>query len=458
MSKELCFVLMPFGKKPDAAGRLIDFNAVYEQVIRPAIEEAGLEPLRADEEEGGGLIHTPMFERLVLCSYAVADLTTANANVFYELGVRHAARPGATILLHGGTSRLPFDVQPLRALPYDLDAHGQPANAAALSASLAARLRLARESAHGKDSPLYQLLNDYPDIQHEKTDVFRRQVDRDRQRRDLLGKARRAGDAAAMAAVERELEPLHEAGAAVLTDLLLSYRDARAWAAMVSLAGRMPGPLAETVLVQEQLALALNRLAGVERQDGKPTVAAEHSARAEETLQELIDRRGPSSETYGILGRVYKDRWDAAVRAGDPLAATGHLEMAIDAYRRGFEADWRDAYPGVNAVTLMTIHGEQDEERDRLLPVVRYAVERRVARGKPDYWDRATLLELAVIGHDEKAAKSALGKALPLVRAPWEPETTAANVGFIRAAQESRGLPTGWVGEVQEVLLKKAKG
>ena len=90
MTRPLCFVLMPFGKKPDDAGQLVDFDAVYRELIAPAIEEAGLEPIRADEELTGGIIHKPMFERLILCEYAVADLTTANANVFYELGVRHA--------------------------------------------------------------------------------------------------------------------------------------------------------------------------------------------------------------------------------------------------------------------------------------------------------------------------------------------------------------------------------
>ena len=82
--KPLCFVLMPFGKKPHASGMLIDFDAVYSELIRPAIEAADLEPIRADEEVAGGIIHKPMFERLILCEYAVADLTTANANVFYE--------------------------------------------------------------------------------------------------------------------------------------------------------------------------------------------------------------------------------------------------------------------------------------------------------------------------------------------------------------------------------------
>ena len=77
----LCFVLMPFGQKPDASGATVDFDAVYRDFIAPAIEAAGMKPIRADQEMSGGIIHTPMFERLLLCEYAVADLTTANANV-----------------------------------------------------------------------------------------------------------------------------------------------------------------------------------------------------------------------------------------------------------------------------------------------------------------------------------------------------------------------------------------
>src|SRR5918999_5597120 len=122
MTHPLCFVLMPFGQKPSPSGRLIDFDAVYQELIAPAIAAAKLEPLRADEEMTGGIIHKPMFERLILCEYAVADLTTANANVFYELGLRHAVRPWSTVLLFAGTGRLPFDVQLLRTIHYKLGA------------------------------------------------------------------------------------------------------------------------------------------------------------------------------------------------------------------------------------------------------------------------------------------------------------------------------------------------
>ena len=50
MTQPFCFVLMPFGKKPNAAGAEIDFDAVYSTLIAPAIEAAGMEPIRADHE------------------------------------------------------------------------------------------------------------------------------------------------------------------------------------------------------------------------------------------------------------------------------------------------------------------------------------------------------------------------------------------------------------------------
>ena len=140
MALPLCFVLMPFGRKPGAGGAMIDFDAVYSELIAPAITAAGMEPIRADQELTGGIIHKPMFERLILCEFAVADLTSANANVFYELGLRHAVRPSSTQLIFAeGTGQLPFDVALLRALPYKLGADGKPSNAAADSAAVAAR-------------------------------------------------------------------------------------------------------------------------------------------------------------------------------------------------------------------------------------------------------------------------------------------------------------------------------
>ena len=96
--RSVCFVIMPFGRKPDAAGRGVDFDRIYGDVLSPAVEAAGLAVVRADEEKGAGFIHKLMYERILLSEFAIADLTILNANVYYELGIRHAARPSTTVL------------------------------------------------------------------------------------------------------------------------------------------------------------------------------------------------------------------------------------------------------------------------------------------------------------------------------------------------------------------------
>ena len=435
----LCFVLMPFGRKSDATGASIDFDAVYEQVIGPAIRDAELEPIRADEEVTGGIVHKPMFERLILCDYAVADLTFANANVFYELGVRHAVRPYSTVLLFAAGTRLPFDVNLDRGLAYSLSASGQPADVDEARKHLTDRLIAARDAS--VDSPIFQLVEGFPDIERLKTDVFRDQVRYSEQWKQRLAHARDEGIDAVRTA-ERELGDLRDVEAGILIDLFLSYRAVKGYEEMVSLAERMPRPLAKTPMVREQLGLALNRLG---RHDD-----------AERELLELIRERGPSSETYGILGRVYKDRWAEAVRADESFLATGLLQRAIDAYLSGFEADWRDAYPGVNAVTLMEVRDPPDPRRTKLIPVVSYAAERRVASGQADYWDHATLLELAVLAEDEAGAQDRLARALAMVRERWEPESTANNLKLIREARERRAEPVPWARIVEDELLRRA--
>src|SRR2546422_9507578 len=139
----------------------------------------------------GGIIHKPMFERLILCEYAVADLTTANANVFYELGVRHAVRPWSTVLVFAEGARLPFDVAPLRAIPYRLTSTGLPATDPTARQTLTERLQEARDP--HPDSPAFQLIEGWraPEIDRLKTDVFRDRVRYSAQIRVRLADARR---------------------------------------------------------------------------------------------------------------------------------------------------------------------------------------------------------------------------------------------------------------------------
>ena len=108
--KKTCFVVMGFGKKTDlATGRVLDLDKSYRNIIKPAVTDAGLTCVRADEIIHSGIIDVPMYEQLLTADVVVADLSTANNNAFYELGVRHALRPYTTITIAEDKLTVPFD-------------------------------------------------------------------------------------------------------------------------------------------------------------------------------------------------------------------------------------------------------------------------------------------------------------------------------------------------------------
>jgi len=213
----LCFVLMPFGKKMDAGGRVTNFDSVYTKI--------------------GGTIHKPMFERLMLCHYAVADITGANPNVFYELGIRHAMRPRSTVIVFGEGTVLPFDIALVRGLAYKTDGAGEPVDAELTLDQITKQLIAARGNPHD-DSPIFQLVEGVPrwEVEHAKTDIFRQAVDYSKRYKDRLRAAVRDGqEAVEKIAGESALANLLEVESGVVVDLFLSLRDVKAHAAMIDL-------------------------------------------------------------------------------------------------------------------------------------------------------------------------------------------------------------------------------
>lgn len=78
-------------------------------LIKPAVEAAGLKCIRADEIVHSGLIDIPMYEQLLEADVVVADLSTSNRNAIYEVGVRHALRPYTTVIIaEDGIMKSPF--------------------------------------------------------------------------------------------------------------------------------------------------------------------------------------------------------------------------------------------------------------------------------------------------------------------------------------------------------------
>src|ERR1044071_4771512 len=119
MAKKTCFVVMGFGEKVDfETGRKLNLDASYQNLIKPAIEDAGLERIRADDIVHSGVIDVPMYRQLLLADVVVADVSTANCNAFYELGVRHALRPYTTIIVSEDKFKFPFDINQIAIRKY----------------------------------------------------------------------------------------------------------------------------------------------------------------------------------------------------------------------------------------------------------------------------------------------------------------------------------------------------
>jgi len=110
---------MPYGKKISPEGQKIDFNHVYSRLIRPAVAAAGLDPVRSDTIERSGYIHRRMIEAIYRADAAVVDISFLNANVFYELGIRHSLRRCVTVLVRAKGTSIPFNIQSLDVIEYD---------------------------------------------------------------------------------------------------------------------------------------------------------------------------------------------------------------------------------------------------------------------------------------------------------------------------------------------------
>ncbi len=439
--KPLVFVAMPFGEKDDPSRRYkINFDDIYDRGIRPAVERFDVECIRADEERSGGVIHLPMYERLLLAEIAIVDVTLSNPNVFYELGIRHAARPRSTIILAANEGPLPFDIAMIRAVPYKLtEGRLEDEDAKEMAESLARRLGDTLRDVEAKsDSPLFEMIPNLKEqaLPHEITDTFRDRARAFDEMRRQIDAARRIKDPAEAAGkleeITKSLGELTQANAELFLDVFLAYRDIKDYDAMIRFAEDAPAWLRSSMqMLSEQHAFALNR-----RFETKKDPA--DRKRAEEILTAIIAEKGPSPETSSLLGRIYKSQYQEALDAGERVRANGFLNQAIEQYRAGFVADPRDYYPGINLVTLLVAKGTSEafDEWKRTVPLVAFALSRLGALKSRDYWQVATVFELAVAGKDVDTATRALEIMETLDVPAWHFETTRKNLKILENAPD----------------------
>src|SRR5438309_2068775 len=150
------FIVRPFGTKNG-----INFDRVEAELIRPAIHKAGFTGGTTEQFLEQGNIRTDMFEELLIADVVVADISIHNANVFYELGIRHALRDKRTFLIKSKGDDTPFDLKTDRYLSYDAD---KPAERVEI---LAEALKRTWDSSK-RDSPVFELLPTLEPVDHNK--------------------------------------------------------------------------------------------------------------------------------------------------------------------------------------------------------------------------------------------------------------------------------------------------
>jgi len=107
---DTCFMMMPFGDW---------YDKYYQDIYIPAIKEAGFEPIRADELFSTGSVVEQIWEQIVKAKVLLADLTDKNPNVFYELGLAHAAKK-PVVFTASKVEDVPFDLRHLRVIIYEI--------------------------------------------------------------------------------------------------------------------------------------------------------------------------------------------------------------------------------------------------------------------------------------------------------------------------------------------------
>jgi len=115
--EKICFLICPIGEDGSTTRKRSD--TVLNHIIKPIAENLGYKVVRADYISQPGLITTQIITHLLDAYLVIADLTDANPNVYYELGIRHTIQKPYVQIIETG-QKLPFDILATRTIYYDL--------------------------------------------------------------------------------------------------------------------------------------------------------------------------------------------------------------------------------------------------------------------------------------------------------------------------------------------------
>ena len=436
-----CFVIMGYGKKTDfKQNKSFDLDKTYRNIIKPAAQAAGFTCERADEVQHAGVIDVPMYERLLMADLVIADVSTANINAFFELGVRYALRPKTTIIIAEKNFEIGFDMGHVVIRRYEHLGPGIDYDEVERGKEELTKACREIPQTQQIDSPVYTFLTDLVapsrGLNVKTAATLAAAAEREREERTRAALAQ-ATTKAEKAALEQPLAAL-----------MKTARDARARGDFRSMRDvlrgvhAVQGEKADPYIVQ-QLAFATYK-----SDDPDPKAALLES---KAILSQLDPQTSSDPETLGLWGAIHK-----RLSEMKELSAQDHVEAltaAIWAHQKGFYLK-NDYYNGINFAFLLdcraTELGGEDAIADRVQARrVRECVvgicthlldegirgESENKKSEEEYWVRATLVE-ALFGLG-KAAESEAQFATAKKVAPerWMINTTEKQLAKLRALQ-----------------------
>jgi tetratricopeptide (TPR) repeat protein len=442
-----CFVVMGFGKKTDfETGRVLDLDKTYQNVIKPAVEDAKLKCVRADEIVHSGLIDIPMYEQLLEADVVVADLSTSNKNAFYELGVRHALRPFTTLVIaEDGIKAFPFDVNHVVVRQYhhlgeDIG-YGETMR---FRKELTGAINTILEDKPARgDSPVYSLLTKLtpPSLQKAETATSLSSTEHATvQLHKPLSNDVVAAMASATLGEASDPRLLTHRVLMEQVDAAQAREDFGAAKTLLQAARQFrrqidPNSVEDPSLIQ--------RLALVTYKSKQPN-PKDALTEAKSYLQLLNPETSNDTETLGLWGAIHKRLWELGQAESD-------LDEAVRAYERGFYLR-NDYYNGINFAYLLNVRAAHATNRadaiadfvqaQRVRKEVLSISEELLKTSETDktktlpaadkYWVMATIAEAHFGLGNEKESELKLKEALEVAPKTWMGGTTQEQIDKLR--------------------------
>ena len=340
------FIIRPFGKKKDGAGSEIDFERVSTCLIEPALKAVGLGGGTTGEIVEAGNIRADMFALIIEADIVVCDMTIHNANVFYELGIRHALRKKRSVLIRGTpvADAVPFDNLTDRYLAYDIN------NPETARKSLIDTLK-ATLASERTDSPIFSILPALEEVDPSSIQILPQDLAEEVER----AKAAKAIGWLRLLSQEVETRRFQWPAMRIIGQAQWDIDDAEGARSTYQ---KLIGNDVDDLDANNALSNLYERQYKKEK---RPELLAASDQAIKRVLANPRANQQQDTEALSLTGRNAKTRWRQAFESLKDIpsrrqaALNGQLLEAYDGYLKAYSGDLNHYWSGIAALQMCTI-------------------------------------------------------------------------------------------------------